>query len=1152
MSKFFKILLIIVLVFVGLVITGVIVLTQTSLLKNRASALLNERLGSSTRLQIRIGDLSGSYLDGIAADSVVLTTDGDGALDTVAVVGRVEARYSASNILGGQFRIRRLAITNPRIFVPRDSVIAYLQSLFTDTGSAAAGRPPSAFEIDTLVITNGAILHADDSSVVAEAINLLLEIRQSGTGAHAVVHSGTAQVERLGTVTARADLHYVDRQVSFDSVAIRTNRSNIWLSGTSQHFTIKTTPIDLAEVELFRPIGVDGQLRFDGAIASDSTRDVWTLVGTVSGSLDRYELEDVRVRLSVDSTGVVVDSVAGHISGARWRGSGLLDWRLVPMAWSYEGAVSNFDLQRYVPNAVRTNISGNVSVAGHGSTEQDFVARCDVRLGAGAIAMIDMDAAIGSLTACAESLVVDGGFIVELNATRLSVSGRVDYNDSLDVVADFECSDLTAWREYLPVESLSGAGGGFVYFSGPTDDPDLSGVIESDSLRLFDLVTSSFHGRFHVPRFLSDPSGSLEAHLGSSDVWGIATDSITLSAAVAGHQITLDWIDWSTPGHHLEGAGVLDIAGDSIPLSLYPLSIDWDGRRYSAGDSLRFVFTPVGIDVRSLQFEGPLGILTANGRYNYDAGMSFVFSVDHFRLDAVRRWFLPHRPMDGLMVISGRIAGTVQSPTFAIDGTISDVEYDQRPYGDITLAVSYADRRLDVANLHLQNDDFTVDIAGSFPIDLSPTPVGSRILDEPMRGRLIASGEVLDRLAVLQDQTLESIQGPFAISAIVEGTPHAPRLSGDAHLRGGRIKLLDFVDPLENAQVDLILRQDTIIIERAEMVVGEGKDKGRVDASGSVRIVTYDDLDYNVRVKGHKVPARFEFVDWVAQADFDLTVRGSAPPFMSGTIRPQRFVDREPFDDDDAPRAEDTTLWDWDLTVDVPGNYWIHNDQIEAEMSAQMRILRQRGLINFVGEAEVVRGKVNFFDRVGRIERGVLTFDDPNTPDPTLDIDVVFRIQQPRVEAAGPGATSEVVDLRMHVGGRASEPLIQPEPPYTEEDVLLLLAANATSATSGDPFADRLRFAATGLVFSEVQRAAARRLGLETLEIESGGSASDTRITIGRYLSPQFYLYGASPVASGSGQEVGFEYRFSRRLYLEGNRDRDNNYRLNLHINWDY
>jgi hypothetical protein len=153
---------------------------------------------------------------------------------------------------------------------------------------------------------------------------------------------------------------------------------------------------------------------------------------------------------------------------------------------------------------------------------------------------------------------------------------------------------------------------------------------------------------------------------------------------------------------------------------------------------------------------------------------------------------------------------------------------------------------------------------------------------------------------------------------------------------------------------------------------------------------------------------------------------------------------------------------------------------------------------------------------------------------------------------------SPIVDLNLHISGRASEPLIQPEAPYSEQDALLLLAANMTLSSGSDslgvsdPLANRLRFAATGLVFSEVRRAAARKLGLETLEINSGDNPFDASITLGRYVFPQLYLYGTTPIDAGAGQEVGFEYRISRRVFVDGNRDKNNLYRMNLHFNWEY
>jgi autotransporter translocation and assembly factor TamB len=302
-----------------------------------------------------------------------------------------------------------------------------------------------------------------------------------------------------------------------------------------------------------------------------------------------------------------------------------------------------------------------------------------------------------------------------------------------------------------------------------------------------------------------------------------------------------------------------------------------------------------------------------------------------------------------------------------------------------------------------------------------------------------------------------------------------------------------------------------------------------------------------------------EYKDFFVVADFDLSVDGLTPPKVVGQVRPQRIEDREPFSESEARPVYDPTLWDWDIAIDMPsGGYFIKNDQLDAELSANLKLQRERGQPSYLGAAEFIRGRVYLFDKAGRVTRGILIFDDPIKNDPQLDLDVVFRIQQPRVQTRTETSSSPVVDLNLHISGRASEPLIQPEAPYSEQDVLLLLAANMTLSTGSDslavsdPLANRLRFAATGLVFSEVQRAAARRLGLETLEINSGDNPFDASITVGRYVIPQLYLYGTTPLDAGAGQEVGFEYRISRRIFLDGNRDKNNLYRMNIHFNWEY
>ncbi|HUU44162.1 MAG TPA: translocation/assembly module TamB domain-containing protein, partial [Acidobacteriota bacterium] len=898
--------------------------------------------------------------------------------------------------------------------------------------------------------------------------------------------------------------------------------------------------------------GVRGRLFYDGTVTTATRDHGWILDGLVSGDLEGYRLTDVRAHSEIARDAATFERIDGRVAEAYWRGNGWIDLKERPRTWHYEGNVRHFRLERYARGTPPCDLSGTAQIDGVGFAGDVMTLNATVDLGAGHFDNISFDKARGEMYVTGDSVVFADGFQMELRNTQCVGSGTVIYDDSLDVFANVDCRDLRAWDEAIFVDSLAGRADGYIYLSGRTADPDVSGVVYSDSVRMYDLTTRDFEGRFYVPRFLSDRSGTVEAHWGESSTWGVATDSINLEAALSGEQIDIMWGGWSSPYVHVEGSGTLDWSADTIPVRLFPLTVRWEGQNYTAADSITVIIDSLGFNLGAPAFQGPLGLLRAGGRIDYDNTMDLDLDVERFRLEAFWRRFFPDVPLGGTIATQGSIGGTFDAPRFAFAGTVSALEYDERGFGDLDFALSYRDRRLRVERAHLENPDFHADVSGTFPIDLTFRPVERRVLDLPLEGRLSAAGDVLDRLASFQPDVLESIRGPFAVSATLGGTPRAPRLSGDAHLRAGYIKALEIENPIEDVQIDLSLRQDTILIERAEGTVREKGRKGSVRVTGSLRIESYDQFAYDLVLEGRGVPARFEFEDFATTTDFDLTVRGSTPPLVAGRLEPERVEDREPFDPEPPLRIEDTTLWDWDLTIDLPGNYWIHNDLIEAEMSTELRLMRQRGLVNLIGTAQIIRGKVYLLDKVGRISRGELMFDDPTNPDPQLDIDVVFRIQQPRVADAEPGSSRDIIDLELHVAGRASEPLIQPEPPYTEQDALLLLTTNTTLATSADPFADRLRFGATGLLFSELQRVMARKLGLETLEIESGADPADTRITVGMYTTPHLYLYGTSPISAGGEQEWGFEYRFSRRLFLEGSRDKDNLYRLNLHFNWDY
>ena len=79
-------------------------------------------------------------------------------------------------------------------------------------------------------------------------------------------------------------------------------------------------------------------------------------------------------------------------------------------------------------------------------------------------------------------------------------------------------------------------------------------------------------------------------------------------------------------------------------------------------------------------------------------------------------------------------------------------------------------------------------------------------------------------------------------------------------------------------------------------------------------------------------------------------------------------------------------------------------------------------------------------------------------------------------------------------------------------------------------------------------------MGVETIEFapEGNGNLLESRLTVGKYALPGLYIYGSSPLSTFRGQELGFEYSLGKRFYLEGLKDRNNLYRFNLNLRWEY
>lgn len=437
-----------------------------------------------------------------------------------------------------------------------------------------------------------------------------------------------------------------------------------------------------------------------------------------------------------------------------------------------------------------------------------------------------------------------------------------------------------------------------------------------------------------------------------------------------------------------------------------------------------------------------------------------------------------------------------------------------------------------------------------------------RIPDEPMKLSLSASGKRFDLLNLVLTN-VENLSGDFNLSLEAAGTPERPELTGEVSLKNGRLKLLELENPIENLNTELVLKNTRLFV-RSFSGSSRWKGKaGRVTASGTLEFTSLEEFGYDLHVVGERFPFSYEFEPMEGVANFDLTISGQTPPEVGGKIELLALVYSGDFSEESRTTPVFTTselasLWDFNLHLTALNNWWIKTTDVDAELKGDLYILRRNGVYNFLGGLETIRGKYALLGNSFSIEHGTITYDNIAEPNPKLDIAAVTKVRPAR--DAAQLVRSPDIDLRILITGTLNQPEVKPDPAsaYTEQDVVFLMTTGRASPDSafspGGGLAQRLSIGGLSLATQAVQRAAARQLGVETIELapEANGNFLQSRLTVGKYALPGLYIYGSSPLSSFRGQELGFEYSLGKRFYLEGLKDRNNLYRFNLNLRWEY
>lgn len=751
---------------------------------------------------------------------------------------------------------------------------------------------------------------------------------------------------------------------------------------------------------------------------------------------------------------------------------------------------------------------------------------------------------------------------------RLRLSGQVPFAESepLSLAVSTTAWPFAAFAPWLPVElPVDGPVTAEVVLAGPLAALSGSASAELRPATAAGIAAESLAARlaFSAERLEIDgvtlrlPAGEVTARgaielgtealaidfeapalaLGAAPLAGIGAESLAGSLALRGRLGgTLVQPDLAAT----LTAEALSLRGEPLPTPLAPtLELDWRQGRLTASGALL----------------GLIGV-SGGGPLRLEAGeLDLRLDVPDLAALAAGLGAEPAIPLEGsftarLAVTGGLVGGE------PLRARLTAERADLRLAGRDLALLEPADVEIDAGGIAIRSlflgdpgTDSELFVAGSV------APGGEGLLDLRVQARLAAAllGDALPGVAA---------SGDLELLAAVRGSPSRPRLSGQARVAEGRVRLPEFPHTFERVRALILLDPDRIVVDSFAAELGGGRLRG----DGSVRLgAAGAPPEYRFQLVADGVVLRYP-AGWLIEADADLALvslpqgralRGSIELARAFYLRDfpadlgqllVRLLERQRLE----AAATDETLAATALQVTIvaPRSLRIRNNVADLRASADLVLRGTLAQPTVFGRLEAEPGgKIVYAGTDYAIERGRVTLANPARIEPVIDLDARTKVDQYELQLRLAG-TLERLDVSF-----------SSDPPLPSLDVFGLLAVGEALPTEGAApvgqeatTAQGGSFGAEAILYNQAASIVSSRVqglfGLDKLRIDplttSRNVVSSARVTVGKRLSRDVYVTYTLDPASTEQQQVQLEWQINEGLVLVLTQNGEESYAADL------
>jgi translocation and assembly module TamB len=515
-----------------------------------------------------------------------------------------------------------------------------------------------------------------------------------------------------------------------------------------------------------------------------------------------------------------------------------------------------------------------------------------------------------------------------------------------------------------------------------------------------------------------------------------------------------------------------------------------------------------------------------------------VMHFNHLDLDALLRSYL-HGELTGHSAAEGQIelTGPLRKPrqlqaTGDLANFSADVEHLQvRNKGPIQFSTS--GEVLNIQQLQLTGQNTDLSLAGS--LDFS---------DDNHVLKLHANGQTDLQLIETFDPDFTS-SGTLTMDVDVGGTIARPSLHGTVRVNNGTIAYSGLSTGISELNGSLAFTQDRLQIETLTAQVGGGT------VSFGGYITAYNkQLSYDLTLQGREVRVRYlPGLSSVLNVDLRFSGRPSSAT-LSGDATITRATITPGFDFASyVISAQGSALPQTnpllnrihlDVHIVTLPELQMQTASMHVSGDADLHVRGTAAKPVVLGRADIIEGLLNFNGAKYRVERGDVTFTNPVTTTPVLDLQASTRVKYYDITVNLNGGFDKL-NLSYHS-----------EPPLPSADIVNLLALGQTreesaqlQATGQQTYAAQASSVALAEALNSALSSRSRSLfGISHIKIDPQGLNTETSptttapaVTIEQQVKDNLTITYTTDVSQTSEQIIQAEYNLSKNLSILALRD---------------